>query len=328
MRSGFVSIIGRPNTGKSTLLNTVLKTHLAIVSNVAGTTRNAIQGVYNDDEAQIIFIDTPGLHKPQDRLGKLLNQDAYQSLDDIDVVLFVVDASAPLGKGDKFITQALKSTTAPVILVLNKIDKLDNEGILNAINTYKELYDFSDIVPISAIKDDNVNRLISVIKKYLTDDIKYYDDDTLTNTSVRFIIGELVREKILNLTNDEVPHSVTCVTTLYEEKKDIININVDIIVDRDSLKKIIIGHNGQMIKNIGTYARIDIGKQCVHKMIDENLSYKDLELFPFNGEIFSKDTLKKYIELYIEQESVENPDNPVIAKFQNYKLRFIRGGFK
>lgn len=276
MRSGFVSIIGRPNTGKSTLLNTVLKTHLAIVSNVAGTTRNAIQGVYNDDDAQIIFIDTPGLHKPQDRLGKLLNQDAYQSLDDIDVVLFVVDASAPLGKGDKFITQALKSTTAPVILVLNKIDKLDNEGILNAINTYKELYDFSDIVPISAIKDDNVNRLISVIKKYLTDDIKYYDDDTLTNTSVRFIIGELVREKILNLTNDEVPHSVTCVTTLYEEKKDIININVDIIVDRDSLKKIIIGHNGQMIKNIGTYARRDI-EAMLHKQIYLELYVKTIK---------------------------------------------------
>lgn len=276
MRSGFVSIIGRPNTGKSTLLNTVLKTHLAIVSNVAGTTRNAIQGVYNDEETQIIFIDTPGLHKPQDRLGKLLNQDAYQSLDDIDVVLFVVDASAPLGKGDKFITQALKNTTAPVILVLNKIDKLDNEGILNAINTYKELYDFSDIVPISAIKDDNVNRLISVIKKYLTDDIKYYDDDTLTNTSVRFIIGELVREKILNLTNDEVPHSVTCVTTLYEEKKDIININVDIIVDRDSLKKIIIGHNGQMIKNIGTYARRDI-EAMLHKQIYLELYVKTIK---------------------------------------------------
>ena len=276
MRSGFVSIIGRPNTGKSTLLNTVLKTHLAIVSNVAGTTRNAIQGVYNDEEAQIIFIDTPGLHKPQDRLGKLLNQDAYQSLDDIDVVLFVVDASAPLGKGDKFITQALKSTTAPVILVLNKIDKLDNEVIINAINTYKELYDFSDIVPISAIKDDNVNRLISVIKKYLTDDIKYYDDDTLTNTSVRFIIGELVREKILNLTNDEVPHSVTCLTTLYEEKKDIININVDIIVDRDSLKKIIIGHNGQMIKNIGTYARRDI-EAMLHKQIYLELYVKTIK---------------------------------------------------
>ena len=276
MRSGFVSIIGRPNTGKSTLLNTVLKTHLAIVSNVAGTTRNAIQGVYNDEDTQIIFIDTPGLHKPQDRLGKLLNQDAYQSLGDIDAVLFVVDASAPLGKGDKFITQALKSVTAPVILVLNKIDKLDNEGILNAINTYKDLYDFSDVVPISAIKDDNVNRLISVIKKYLTDDIKYYDDDTLTNTSVRFIIGELVREKILNLTNDEVPHSVTCVTTLYEEKKDIININVDIIVDRDSLKKIIIGHNGQMIKNIGTYARRDI-EAMLHKQVYLELFVKTIK---------------------------------------------------
>ena len=293
MRSGFVSIIGRPNTGKSTLLNTVLKTHLAIVSNVAGTTRNAIQGVYNDEEAQIIFIDTPGLHKPQDRLGKLLNQDAYQSLDDIDVVLFVVDASAPLGKGDKFITQALKSTTAPVILVLNKIDKLDNEGILNAINTYKELYDFSDIVPISAIKDDNVNRLISVIKKYLTDDIKYYDDDTLTNTSVRFIIGELVREKILNLTNDEVPHSVTCVTTLYEEKKDIININVDIIVDRDSLKKIIIGHNGQMIKNIGTYARRDI-EAMLHKQIYLELYVKTIKNWRDKEKYLSELGLKDY----------------------------------
>lgn len=276
MKSGFVSIIGRPNTGKSTLLNTFLKTHLAIVSNVAGTTRNAIQGVYNDEESQIIFIDTPGLHKPQDRLGKLLNQDAYQSLDDIDAVLFVVDGSAPLGKGDKFITNALKNVKAPVILVLNKIDKLDNEGILNAINTYKDLYDFSDIVPISAIKDDNVNRLISVIKKYLTDDIKYYDDDTLTNTSVRFIIGELVREKILNLTNDEVPHSVTCVTTLYEEKKDIININVDIIVDRDSLKKIIIGHSGQMIKNIGTYARRDI-EAMLHKQVYLELYVKTIK---------------------------------------------------
>ncbi|MDO4375973.1 MAG: GTPase Era [bacterium] len=276
MKSGFVSIIGRPNTGKSTLLNTILKTHLAIVSNVAGTTRNAIQGVYNDEESQIIFIDTPGLHKPQDRLGKLLNQDAYQSLDDIDAVLFVVDGSAPLGKGDKFITNALKNVKAPVILVLNKIDKLDNEGILNAINTYKDLYDFSDIVPISAIKDDNVNRLISVIKKYLTDDIKYYDDDTLTNTSVRFIIGELVREKILNLTNDEVPHSVTCVTTLYEEKKDIININVDIIVDRDSLKKIIIGHSGQMIKNIGTYARRDI-EAMLHKQVYLELYVKTIK---------------------------------------------------
>ncbi|MDO4341255.1 MAG: GTPase Era [bacterium] len=276
MKSGFVSIIGRPNTGKSTLLNTILKTHLAIVSNVAGTTRNAIQGVYNDEDTQIIFIDTPGIHKPQDRLGKLLNQESYKSLDDIDVILFMVDATAPLGKGDKFIVETLNKVKSPVILVLNKIDKLNNEEILNAINRYKDLYDFADIVPISAIKDDNVSRLISVIKKYLTDDIKYYDDETLTNTSVRFIISELVREKILNLTNDEVPHSVTCVTTLYEEKSNIININVDIIVDRDSLKKIIVGHQGSMIKTIGSYARRDI-ETMLHKQVYLELFVKTIK---------------------------------------------------
>lgn len=276
MKSGFVSIIGRPNTGKSTLLNIILKTHLAIVSNVAGTTRNAIQGVYNDEDTQIIFIDTPGIHKPQDRLGKLLNQESYKSLDDIDVILFMVDATVPLGKGDKFIVETLNKVKSPVILVLNKIDKLNNEEILNAINRYKDLYDFADIVPISAIKDDNVSRLISVIKKYLTDDIKYYDDETLTNTSVRFIISELVREKILNLTNDEVPHSVTCVTTLYEEKSNIININVDIIVDRDSLKKIIVGHQGSMIKTIGSYARRDI-ETMLHKQVYLELFVKTIK---------------------------------------------------
>ena len=276
MKSGFVSIIGRPNTGKSTLLNTILKTHLAIVSNVAGTTRNAIQGVYNDEDTQIIFIDTPGIHKPQDRLGKLLNQESYKSLDDIDVILFMVDATVPLGKGDKFIVETLNKVKSPVILVLNKIDKLNNEEILNAINRYKDLYDFADIVPISAIKDDNVSRLISVIKKYLTDDIKYYDDETLTNTSVRFIISELVREKILNLTNAEVPHSVTCVTTLYEEKSNIININVDIIVDRDSLKKIIVGHQGSMIKTIGSYARRDI-ETMLHKQVYLELFVKTIK---------------------------------------------------
>ena len=148
MKSGFVSIIGRPNTGKSTLMNTILKKHLAIVSNVAGTTRNAIQGVYNDKETQIIFVDTPGIHKPQDNLGKYLNKQTYESLEDIDAILFVVDASAPIGRGDTFISQTFKNIETPVILVLNKIDKLSNEQILKSINEYKDLYDFSDIVPI------------------------------------------------------------------------------------------------------------------------------------------------------------------------------------
>ena len=221
MKSGFVSIVGRPNTGKSTLMNTVLKKHIAIVSDVAGTTRNAIQGVYNDKDTQIIFVDTPGIHKPQDKLGKYLNKQTYESLEDIDVILFVVDASAPLGRGDTFISQAFKNNDIPVILVLNKIDKLSDEQILKAINSYKELYDFSDIVPISALKDDNVERLIKVIKGYLTDEIKYYDDGTITNTSLEFMLGELVREKVLNLTNEEVPHSVTCVATHIKDKGSI-----------------------------------------------------------------------------------------------------------
>ena len=171
MKSGFVSIIGRPNVGKSTLLNTLLDTHIAIVSNVAGTTRNAIQGVYNDDEAQIIFIDTPGIHKPQDKLGKYLNKQSYESLEDVDAILFVVDATSIPGKGDKFIIETFKNIETPVILVLNKIDKLNDEGILRAINAYKDLYNFSDIIPISALKDDNTKRLIKILKGYLTDEI-------------------------------------------------------------------------------------------------------------------------------------------------------------
>lgn len=265
MKSGFISIVGRPNTGKSTLINTIINKKIAIVSNVAGTTRNTIQGVYHDEDTQIVFVDTPGIHKAADKLGKHLNKQSYESLEDIDAILFVVDASTGLGKGDKFIIEALKHTTVPVILVLNKIDKITQEGIMNAIITYKDLYDFADIIPISALKKDNIDRLINLTKKYLSDNIKYYDDDTITNNDQYFMIQELVREKILNLTNDEVPHSVTCVLTQYKEKSNIIEMAVDIIVTRDSLKKIIIGKQGNMLKTIGSEARADIermlGKQ-------------------------------------------------------------------
>lgn len=258
MKSGFVSIIGRPNTGKSTLINTIIDEHIAIVSNVAGTTRNTIQGVYHDDDTQIVFVDTPGIHKAQDKLGKHLNKQSYESLEDIDCILFVVDASAGLGRGDQFIIEALKHTTVPVILVINKIDKLTKDGIMNAINTYKDLYEFADIIPISALKKDNIDRLIDLTKKYLKDSIKYYEDDVITNNGTAFMISELVREKILNLTTEEVPHSITCVLTNYNEKSNIIEISVDIIVSRDSLKKIIIGKKGTMLKTIGTEARKDI----------------------------------------------------------------------
>ena len=258
MKSGFVSIIGRPNTGKSTLINTIINEHIAIVSNVAGTTRNTIQGVYHDDDTQIVFVDTPGIHKSVDRLGKHLNKQSYESLEDIDAILFVIDASAGLGKGDKFIIEALKHTSVPVILVLNKIDKITKDGIINAINSYKDLLDFADIIPISALKKDNIERLIEVTKKYLKDNIKYYEDDVITNNEPHFMIAELVREKLLNLTTDEVPHAITCLLTNYNEKTNIVEISVDIIVSRDSLKKIIIGKKGTMLKTVGTEARKDI----------------------------------------------------------------------
>lgn len=258
MKSGFVSIVGRPNVGKSTLLNSIVNAKLAITSNVPGTTRNTIEGIYNEEECQIIFIDTPGIHKPQNRLGKILNRESYTALRDIDAILFLVDASSEYGKGDEFILKSLKSTDVPVILVLNKIDKISNEQLVEKINEYKDLFLFSDIVPVSAQTDDNVNELIEVVKTYLKDDIRYYSADQITNLSPKFMISELVREKVLRLTSNEVPHSVTCVTTHYEVKKDIVEVYVDIIVDRDSLKKIIIGKGGSMLKEIGSQARVDI----------------------------------------------------------------------
>lgn len=258
MKSGFVSIVGRPNTGKSTLINAIVNEHIAIVSDVAGTTRNTIQGVYHGDDFQIVFVDTPGIAKASDKLGRRLNEESYSSLDDIDCILFVVDAAGGLGRGDKYIIDALKRTTVPVILVLNKIDRLSKDGILKAINMYKDLYDFAEIIPISAMKEYNIDTLIEITKNYLKDNVKYYEDEVITNTNPEFMITELVREKILNLTNDEVPHSVTCVLSSFNNKASIAEIGVDIIVSRDNLKKIIIGKSGAMLKEIGTEARKDI----------------------------------------------------------------------
>jgi len=258
MKSGFVSIVGRPNTGKSTLLNAIVNAKLAITSDVPGTTRNTIEGIYNEKDVQIIFIDTPGIHKPQNKLGRILNRESYTALRDVDVILFLVDVSETYGKGDEYILRSLKLSNVPVVLVLNKIDKISNEALVAKINEYKDLYTFADIVPVSALKDDNIEELISVVKTYLKDNIRYYQEDQITNLSPKFMISEVVREKVLRLTNDEVPHSVTCVTTHYEVKKDIVEVYVDIIVDRDSLKKIIIGKGGSMLKEIGTEARKDI----------------------------------------------------------------------
>ncbi len=261
MKCGFVSLVGRPNVGKSTLLNSVLGMKLAITSNVSGTTRNIIQGIYNDDEAQIIFVDTPGIHKPNDKLGTLMNKKAYTYTEDVDVILFLVDISKGFGKGDKFILDKIKEKDAPVFLLLNKIDLVkDKNVLLERINKLKELYDFKEIIPISALKDDNIKLLIDCIKKYLPESEAIYSEEELTNVTTRFIISEFVREKILELTRDEVPHTVTCYVENYEEEEKTVHIQVLIVVDRDNIKKIIIGKQGQMLKEIGTRARYDIEK--------------------------------------------------------------------
>ncbi len=258
MKSGFVSFVGRPNTGKSTLINNIVGSKIAITSNVSNTTRNIIQGIYNDDDSQIVFVDTPGIHKPNNKLGQILNKGAYYSIDDVDIICLLVDAKAGLGRGDQYVIERLKQIEKPVILVINKIDGLSKDEIFNKINEYKDLYDFKEIVPISALKGNNIDELIKTIKKYLNDTIKYFGDEIKTNKSLEFMVAELVREKILNLTKEEVPHSVTCITEKMVKDKDKNIINVAIIVDRDSLKKIIIGKNGSMIKKIGTLARKDI----------------------------------------------------------------------
>lgn len=258
MRSGFVSIIGRPNVGKSTLLNAIINEKVAITSTVAGTTRNIIQGIYNEEGYQIVFMDTPGIIRPINKLGKVTNKQAISLVKDLDAVLFVVDASAGLGKGDKFIMEVLKKSNSPVILVINKIDKITKEDIMYNINEYKDLYPFSEIVPVSAKDKDNIEHLIEVIKKYLTDDVKYFEDNIKSSNSEYFMISEIVREKLFEVTVEEIPHSLTCHTTYLEEKKDLMEIHVDIIVDRDTIKKIIIGKKGERLKEIGTKARMEL----------------------------------------------------------------------
>lgn len=258
MKSGFIGLVGRPNVGKSTLVNAIIGKKVAITSDKPQTTRNIIQGIRTDENSQMVFVDTPGIHKPKNRLGKVLNKQAYFTLNDVDVILLLVDITSPLGKGDMFVLEVLKNVKVPVILVINKIDKLPREEILKKIDEYKDLYNFDEIVPISAYKRDNVDRLVSILKTKLTDNIKYYDEDMYTDKPVNFMVSELIREKILDLTQEEVPHSVSVVVEQMEYNRDAVNIQATIIVDRENLKKILVGKNGSMIKEIGTRSRLEI----------------------------------------------------------------------
>lgn len=259
MKCGFVSLVGRPNVGKSTLLNSLLGMKLAITSNVSGTTRNVIQGIYNDYDSQIIFIDTPGIHKPTHKLGNLMNKKAYNNTEGVDVILFLVDIYKGFGRGDEFILEKIKDHGVPIFLLLNKVDQFkDKSALLEKINELKEKYDFAEIIPVSAKKKNNLDSLISCLKKYLPDMDKIYSDEDLTNVSTRFIMAEFVREKVLELTRQEIPHSVTCYVENYEEDENVVHIQVLVVVDRDNIKKIIIGKGGAMLKEIGSRARHDM----------------------------------------------------------------------
>ena len=237
MKSGFVSFIGRPNVGKSTLLNNILGKRVAITSDKPQTTRNLVQGIYNEKDIQIVFVDTPGIHKPKNKLGKVLNKQTYFTINDVDIVIMVVDITEKIGSGDSFLIDILKNIKdKPVFLVINKIDRVPREEILKKIDEYQNMYEFTEIIPVSARKKDNIDRLIEVIKKYLPDNILYYDEDTFTNNSPDFVITEFIREKVLDLTEEEVPHSVTCVIDDISEENDILYINASIVVDRENLK--------------------------------------------------------------------------------------------
>lgn len=274
-KSGFVSIVGRPNAGKSTLLNQMLKTKLAIMSDVAQTTRNTIQGIYTDEDSQIVFIDTPGVHKPQDRLGSFMNTSALNSIYGADVILFIAPANEKIGKGDHYIINRLKEAEIPVYLVLNKVDLLSKEALIQKLLEWQDLYPFKEIIPISAKTGLQVDHLIHVIKDDLNEGPKYYEDDQLTDHPERFIIAEFIREKILHYTHEEVPHSVAILIDKIEEdeKEHRLDVIASIVVTRDSQKGIIIGKQGALIKKIRLAARKDI-RQFLGMDVDLDLFVK------------------------------------------------------
>ncbi|MCU7356392.1 GTPase Era [Enterococcus dispar] len=258
-KSGFVAIVGRPNVGKSTLLNRIVGQKIAIMSDKAQTTRNKIQGVYTAPEAQIIFIDTPGIHKPKHRLGDFMVETAYSALKEVDAVLFMISADEKRGRGDDFIMERLKTNKTPVFLVINKIDKVHPDDLLGIIEDYTSQMDFAEVVPISATEGNNFETLMTTLIEQMPVGPQYFPDDQITDHPEYFIVSELVREKVLLLTRDEVPHSVAVVVdSMKRNENDKVHIQATIIVERNSQKGIIIGKGGKMLKDIGTKARRDI----------------------------------------------------------------------
>ena len=258
-KSGFVAIVGRPNVGKSTLLNRIVGQKIAIMSDKSQTTRNKIQGVYTTDEAQIVFIDTPGIHKPKHRLGDFMVATAYSAMRAVDIVMFMVSADMKRGRGDDLIIERLKQSSVPVYLVINKIDTIHPDELLEIIDDYSKQMDFAEIVPISATEGNNFERLMETLVAQMPEGPQYFPEDQVTDHPERFIVSELIREKVLFFTRDEVPHSVAVtIESMKRNENNKIEIQATIIVERDSQKGIIIGKGGKMLKLIGTKARLDI----------------------------------------------------------------------
>jgi len=260
-KSGFVTIIGRPNVGKSTLLNNIMGEKLSIVSNKPQTTRNNIQTILSGEGYQCIFVDTPGIHKPQHKLGEYMVKIASESVRDVDLILFLTTPDLELGRGDQFILEQLKDVKAPVFLVLNKIDENTEERVAKSLKAYSEAFNFAEVIPISAMKDKNVDRLKELMVKYMPEGPQYYPEDMITDQQERFIVAEIIREKALRLLTQEVPHGIGVeILEMKQDDKGRYNIEATMLCEKDSHKGIIIGKGGSMLKKISQFAREDIEK--------------------------------------------------------------------
>ncbi|MFC0188144.1 GTPase Era [Fictibacillus aquaticus] len=259
-KSGFVTIIGRPNVGKSTLLNKVIGQKIAIMSDKPQTTRNKIQAVYTREDAQVVFIDTPGIHKPKHKLGDFMTKIAQQTLNEVDLILFVINADEGYGRGDQFIIDRLENVQSPIFLVVNKIDLVHPDKLLPLIDDYRKKLNVAEVIPISALQGNNVSTLMDQILSYMEEGPQYYPEDQVTDHPERFITAELIREKALHLTREEVPHSIAVVIEQMKEREGgrAVFVQAAIIVERDSQKGIVIGKGGKMLKEIGQRARKDI----------------------------------------------------------------------
>ncbi len=270
-KSGFVTIIGRPNVGKSTLMNHLIGQKIAITSNKAQTTRNRIQTVLTSDEGQIVFLDTPGINRAKNKLGEYMLNVAENTLNEVDVILWLVEPTTFIGAGERYIIEKLQKVHTPVILVINKTDTVGEEEIFQAIDTYKTVYDFKEIVPVSALRDKNTDELIHTIFSYLDEGPQFYDADTITDQPERAIVAEIIREKALRCLDKEVPHGIAVVIDRMKDRENgkIVDIDATIVCERDSHKGIIIGKQGAMLKKIGTQARQDM-----ERLLDTKVNLK------------------------------------------------------